>query len=215
MSGRCFVCDALVDPSEFVPVNPKEPDGLKRAGIVQRFEGFDPIYYCGQHAHKVKPPRARPRRQFRLRGDERLAILRGEHPQLERSPGEPELEVGDTYELNPHVWIEIMRKGTNKRGQIQYRWKPHDQRLDRPRILRRTPPALRAEIAREDRVHPPTKAEIAQAAEDSAYAAGGARDTLIADAGEAPSKAYEQELQLRSRLRRAEQVTDEILDEAA
>lgn len=199
MSARCLICDVEVDP--------QQPGSL-----VQRFTSYPPAYYCLKHANKskaAKPSRPKP---FRLTRDERAGIFAGEHPRLERGPDEYELVEGEVVELSASVWIGITRKGKNKKGRVQYRYTVHDQRLDSVRMLRRTPPALRPEIIKDDRVHPPTAGEIRQAAEDSAYASGGRRDTLISDAGEAPPRSYEAELSVRSRLRQAERLSSEISD---
>lgn len=214
MSERCLICDLEFEPGVREQLDPADPKGPWRAGIVQRFEGLPPAFYCPWHAGKVKKPKPRPKR-FRLKRDERAELLSGGHPRIERSRDELQAIEGEVVTVTALVEIVIGKSGVNKRGKVQYRYAVRDQRLDKARLLRRKPPALRPEIARHDRVHPPTPVEERQAAEESAYAAGGSRETLITDAGEAPSRLYESEIALRSRLRHAERIKAEIVDEAA
>lgn len=136
--SRCLICDAEVDPTA-------------RGALVQRFEGFDPVYYCPAHAH-----RAAEKKRKRARD----------------------------YELKREV---------SKKGRVSY------SQLARPRIMRRSLPALRPEVARLDRVHPPMPEDIEKASEESAYASSGDRDTLITDAGEAVPKSYDNVLMMQAR----------------
>lgn len=154
-SGTCETCG--------VDVALDEPGAL-----VRRLDGRS-RFYCPVHAGRVVPRKRRERRGFRLTPDERAAIFAGEHPRLERPPDEPELDVGAVVELSTNVTITITQKGRNKRNLIQYRYTVADQRLDRPRLLRQTPPAHRSEHDEEDRLRPLTPALEARAAEESAY----------------------------------------------
>lgn len=221
--GSCIVCGCRVDPAEVVlePVDPERPNGKqrRRVPLVRTFLTFDePVLYCVDHVHHGREVKRSPRREgFGLTTEERAAIFRGDHPQIVREPGDELPELGRSYELSDLVSVTFTHEGRNKRSEVKYRYRVFDQRGDRPRILRRNPPALRPEEARHDRVHPPTAGDIRKAAEDSAYASGGARDTLIEDAGEAPSEQAIENFGRAGRLRRALEISREITgeDEAA
>lgn len=185
--GRCLVCDVEVDPTEL-------------GALVQRFPGFEPVCYCPWHAGKAAQRKQRPRRHFRLTRDERAAMLADEHPRIERDPGAPELEVGAIYDLTPHVWITITRKGRNKRGRVQYRYTLHDQRLDLPHLLRRNPPAHAD--SKETPVQTVDPAVEALAAEESAYTSS--QIHAVENEPEAVSDLNRRALAMSARLRQAE-----------
>lgn len=214
--GSCIVCGCRVDPAEVVlePVNPERPNGKQRrlVPLVRVFATFEePVLYCVEHVHHGREVKRAPRQKgFALSAEERAAIFRGDHPQIVRAPDDELPELHHNYELSDLVSVTFTHEGRNKRSEVKYRYRVFDQRGDRPRILRRNPPALRPEEARHDRVHPPTAGEIRRAAEDSAYASGGARDTLIEDAGEAPAERHVANFGRAGRLRRALEISEEI-----
>ena len=190
---NCLICGEPVDPTI-------------AGALVQRFasESLSDAAYCPKHAGAARTTKSRPR-PFRLTREERAAIFAGEHPRLERDPKDHELAVGEIVDLSSAVWIAISRKGKNKRGQVQYRYTVHDQRLDRPHLLRRNPPAHRAEGEREVRVLDP--ASEALAAEESAYTSS--NRNAVEHEPEAVSDMERRALAMAARLRRAESSTPE------
>lgn len=184
---HCLICNAEVDP--------QEPGAL-----VRRFasEQLGDAYYCPAHAHRAAE-RSPRRRLFRLTAGERTAIFAGEHPRIERDPGKPELDVGDIHDLSASVWIAITRKGKNRKGMVQYRYTVHDQRLDRPHLLRQSPPAHRSENEKEVQVL--DIASEALAAEESAYTSS--TTNAVPAEPEAVSDMQRRALAMSARLRRA------------
>ena len=195
--GECLICG--------------EPVLGEPGAIVQRFEqaGLDDVYYCPEHASRVRQTRRQRRQRFRLTQDERSAIFAGEHPRIERAPGDPQAEVGEVVILSPQVTITITRKGRNKKTMVQYRYTIN--KPDRKRLLRQTPPAHRSEHDEEDRRRPLTPALEALAAEESAYTSS----NLSAVPNEPENTDDPRALAASARLRGAQRVTSEQAEELA
>lgn len=172
---------------------------LSEPGALAQVVGGDRRAFCPDHASRVVRRARRDRPAFRLTPDERAGIFAGEHPRIERPRGEPELDLGATVELSANVSIQVTKKGTNKRQMIQYRYAVTDQRLDRPRLLRQTPPAHRTEHDEEDRLRPLTPALEARAAEESAYTSS----RISAMPGEPENMDPPRALAVQARARRA------------
>lgn len=202
MIGRCLICDVEVD-TERVERDPATRK-LRPPPLVQRFEGFEPIFYCSDHVGRAATRPTRARAAFRLTADERAAILAGDHPRLERPKAEDQVDVGHTVEVTSTVSIVITKKGTNRKQMVQYRYTVSDQRLDAPHLLRMNPPAHRSEHDEEDRLRPLTPALEAKAAEESAYTSS--RLSAVPNEPEAIRDTQRRALAATSRLRRAESV---------
>lgn len=123
----------------------------------------------------------------------------------------PRLEPGQLVVLRwskskgPTDWVRIEWVRQSKPGTWTVRVRRY--RLGAPRTLRSGPlPFTDPERLREDRIHPPTRDEIAAAREESAYRHGG--DPL--DAGECVGDEWLSRFSRDSACRRGEQIREAI-----
>jgi hypothetical protein len=129
-------------------------------------------------------------RRLVLTRDARSQCFRGDWPSIVLPGDRPcTIEPGYRYDLGPELWLEITDKRRTAKGDHSLVYMAHDRR-DKPKLLRRVPPAhdLSADGRDRDskgRLRPLDEDTQAVAAEESAYTSSPSQS--VADAGEAPS----------------------------